>query len=291
METNNINDINNGEHNLEGQIFRTDNPEHQLQDDRYNDQQQIGDNNLETNATPAVIDYPDDNNHQDDIRGGDNKINNETTLNNEKPNSSNLNMNGGVLTPEELAVYNALNNNYLAYRMGKIDNALKNAQRYDEDNLRKIHKHKNKKIYANDDTEDDDVFNITHSEDEIKHAVVKYYYKKVIDKWIYKDSDYISLLQYINVADGKCSISIKNKDSIPIVKYKHLSEEDKKIFNKKLECMKASILDKENIKLILIKIKDRNNVTWYALNKKVNKPTIKHAIYKALLKKIKKMSM
>lgn len=292
METNNINDINNDEHNLEGQIFRTDDPEHQLHDDRYNDQQQIGDNNLETNATPAVIDYPDDNNHQDDIRGGDNEINNETTLNNEKPNSSNLNMNGGVLTPtEELAVYNALNNNYLAYRMGKIDSALKNAQRYDEDNLRKIHKHKNKKIYANDDTEDDDVFNITHSEDEIKHAVVKYYYKKVIDKWIYKDSDYISLLQYINVADGKCSISIKNKDGFSTVKYKHLSEEDKKIFNKKLECMKASILDKENIKLILIKIKDRNNVTWYALNKKVNKPTIKHAIYKALLKKIKKMSM
>ena len=73
-------------------------------------------------------------------------------------------------------------------------------------------------------------------------------------------------------------------------KYKHLSEEDKKLFNKKLECMKASILDKENVKLILIKIKDKNNVTWYALNKKINKPTIKHAIYKAFLKKINKMA-
>jgi len=175
--------------------------------------------------------------------------------------------------------------------MGKIDNALKNAQLYDEDNLNKIHKNKNKKIYANDDTDDDDVFNLTHSEDEIKKAVVKYYYKKVIDKWIYKDSDFISLLQYINVADGKCSISNSKKDNMSTAKYKHLSDEDKKLFNKKLDCMKSSILDKENIKLILIKIKDKSNVSWYALNKKINKPTIKHAIYKALLKKIKKMAM
>lgn len=203
--------------------------------------------------------------------------------------NNNANVNGGDLATN-LAVYNALNNNYLAYRMGKIDNALKNAQRYDEDNLEKIHKKKNKKIYGNEDnTDDDDVFNLTHSEDDIKRAVVKYYYKKLIDKWIYKDSDFISLLQYINVSDNKCEIS-KNKDSMPTTKYKHLSEEDKKLFNKKLECMKASILDKENIKLILIKIKDKNNVTWYALNKKVNKPTIKHAIYKAFLKKINKMA-
>ena len=203
--------------------------------------------------------------------------------------NNNANVNGGDLATN-LAVYNALNNNYLAYRMGKIDSALKNAQRYDEDNLTKIHKQKNKKIYGNEDnTDDDDVFNLTHSEDEIKKAVVKYYYKKIVDKWIYKDSDYISLLQYINVADGKCEIS-KNKDNMSTAKYKHLSDEDKKLFNKKLECMKASILDKENVKLILIKIKDKNNVSWYALNKKINKPTIKHAIYKAFLKKINKMA-
>ena len=207
--------------------------------------------------------------------------------------NNNPNMNGGVLTSEEfnnLALQNALNNNYLAYRMGKIDSALRNAQRYDDDNLNKIHKHKNKKIYARDDTEDDDVFNITHSEDEIKRAVVKYYYKKIIEKWIYKDSEFISLLQYFNVSDGKCEISIKNKDNMSNIKYKHLSDEDKKLFNKKLDYMKSSILDKENVKLILVKIKDKNNVSWYALNKKVNKPTIKHAIYKAFLKKIKKMS-
>ena len=211
-----------------------------------------------------------------------------TNINN-NPNINNPNVNGGDLATD-LAVYNALNNNYLAYRMGKIDNALKKAQRYDEDNLNKIHKLKNKKIYGNEDnTEDDDVFNLTHSEDEIKKAVVKYYYKKIVDKWIYKDSDFISLLQYINVADNKCEIS-KNKDGMSTAKYKHLSDEDKKLFNKKLECMKASILDKENIKLILIKIKDKNNVTWYALNKKINKPTIKHAIYKAFLKKINKMA-
>ena len=203
--------------------------------------------------------------------------------------NNNANVNGGDLATN-LAVYNALNNNYLAYRMGKIDSALKNAQRYDEGNLEKIHKNKNKKIYGNEDnTDDDDVFNLTHSEDEIKKAVVKYYYKKLTDKWIYKDSDFISLLQYINVADGKCEIS-RNKDNMSTAKYKHLSDEDKKLFNKKLECMKASILDKENVKLILIKIKDKNNVSWYALNKKVNKPTIKHAIYKAFLKKINKMA-
>lgn len=203
--------------------------------------------------------------------------------------NNNANVNGGDLATN-LAVYNALNNNYLAYRMGKIDSALKKAQRYDEDNLEKIHKKKNKKIYGNEDnTDDDDVFNLTHSEDEIKRAVVKYYYKKIVDKWIYKDTDFISLLQYIDVSNGKCEIS-KNKDNMSIAKYKHLSEEDKKLFNKKLECMKASILDKENVKLILIKIKDKNNVTWYALNKKVNKPTIKHAIYKAFLKKINKMA-
>ena len=73
-------------------------------------------------------------------------------------------------------------------------------------------------------------------------------------------------------------------------KYKRLSDEDKKLFNKKREYMKSSIFDKENVKLILIKIKDKNNVTWYALNKKINKPTIKHVIYKAFLKKIKKMA-
>ena len=212
------------------------------------------------------------------------------TENINQPNINNsANVNGGDIATD-LAVYNALNNNYLAYRMGKIDSALKNAQRYDEDNLEKIHKKKNKKIYGNEDnTDDDDVFNITHSEDEIKRAVVKYYYKKIIDEWIYKDTDFISLLQYINVSNGKCEIS-KNKDNMSIAKYKHLSEEDKKLFNKKLECMKASILDKENVKLILIKIKDKNNVTWYALNKKINKPTIKHAIYKAFLKKINKMA-
>ena len=176
----------------------------------------------------------------------------------------------------DLAIYNELNNNYLAYRMSKIDDALKKAQKYD----------KTKFEYFSDD---DDVFNLTHSEYEIKRAVVKYYYKKIVDKWIYKDSDFISLLQYINVADGKCEIT-KNKDGLLTAKYKHLSEEDKKLFNTKLEYMKATILDKENVKLILIKIKDKNNITWYALNNKINKPTIKHAIYKAFLKKIKKMS-
>ena len=165
---------------------------------------------------------------------------------------------------------------YLLERMIKIDDALKKAQKYD----------KTKFEYFSDD-EDDDVFNLTHSEDEIKKAVVKYYYKKIVDKWIYKDSDYISLLQYINVSDGKCEIT-KNKDGMSTAKYKHLSEEDKKLFNKKLECMKASILDKENVKLILIKIKNKNNVSWYTLNKKINKPFIKHKIYKALLKIILK---
>ena len=298
METNNINGLNNDEHNLVDQFRRTDRPEDQLHDDQFdaqhNDQHLFTNNNVVINPTPAILRPPDNNNlnqddnNQDVIRGGDNEVNNEIPVNNVNPNPTNPNMNGG-LTTEDLAVYTALNNNYLAYRMGKIDNALKNAQRYDEDNLNKIHRKKNKKIYANDDTEDDDVFNLTHSEDDIKRAVVKYYYKKVVDKWIYKDSEYISLLQYINVADGKCEIS-KNKDNMPTTKYKHLSEEDKKLFNKKLECMRASILDKENVKLILIKIKDKNNVTWYALNKKINKPTIKHAIYKAFLKKINKMA-
>ena len=201
-------------------------------------------------------------------------------------------INGGINSEElsNLAIYNALNNNYLAYRMNKIDNALKNSQRYDEDNLAKIHKNKNKKIYSTDDTEDDDVFNLTHSEDKIKKENNKYYYKKIIDKWIYSDSEFRSLLQYINVDRNKNKISINNKDNMSTAKYKLLSDEDKKLFDKKVNCMKASILDKENVKLFLNKIKDKNNVSWYALNKKINKPSIKHAIYKAFLKKIKKMS-
>ena len=275
---NNINE--NDEINEDNQINEINEYNNQFNNDNQkNDelQRQLNENN-EFNPIPADLEFPNDNQN-----GGDSET---------MPNNKSIMNEGGSVEDQinNLAVYNALNNSYLAYRMNKIDRALKNAQHYDEDNLQKIHKHKNKKIYSKDDTDDDDVFNITHSEDEIKRAVVKYYYKKIIDKWIYKDPDFRSLLQYVKIDNGKCNISINNKDNAFNVKYKHLSDEDKKLFNKKLDYMKSSILDKENVKLILVKIKDKNNVSWYALNKKVNKPTIKHAIYKAFLKKIKKMS-
>ncbi len=103
----------------------------------------------------------------------------------------------------------------------------------------------------------------------------------IIDELLYQ----FTLIENINItSDEICRYSSLDKDNSLIIKYNELSEDNKKIFN--YEYVKFLLFNQYNIRDILITINNKNNVSWYTLNKKVNKNYIKHTIYKTLFKKL-----
>ncbi len=113
----------------------------------------------------------------------------------------------------------------------------------------------------------------------IQKTVTKYYYYKIIDKWIYKDL--FPILAFIDSQSNKIQL-IKDIKDYDIEK---LNKDSDDIIEKKVDYLENILLTKDMVKYVLQKICSKNNINWYDLNKYERK--IKKIFYKYLRDKLK----
>jgi hypothetical protein len=92
-------------------------------------------------------------------------------------------------------------------------------------------------------------------------TVVKYFYYKIIDKWLY--SDLLPILGFVNVHDGKAKL-IKDLDD-----YKNTNDSVENIEHK-INLLSDAFISKEMVKTVLKSIVSKYNIKWYLLYKHQN---------------------
>ena len=113
----------------------------------------------------------------------------------------------------------------------------------------------------------------------IQKSLSKYYYYKILDKWIYNNLK--PLLAFVNISSGKAHL-IKSMEDFDVLSLEKDSSED---INKKIEYMEEMLITKQMVKHVLKKICRENNIKWYDLNK--HTPKIKKVFYNYFLDKLK----
>lgn len=114
----------------------------------------------------------------------------------------------------------------------------------------------------------------------VQKTFAKYYFYKIIDKWIYKEL--LPLLAFVEInSSGKTQL-IKSLEFYDVQKLTKDSEED---IEKKVNYMENVLLTKDLVRHVLKKICKENNINWYDLNKHERK--IKKIFYNYLLDKLK----
>lgn len=114
----------------------------------------------------------------------------------------------------------------------------------------------------------------------VQKTFAKYYFYKIIDKWIYKEL--LPLLAFIEINDAGKAHLIKSLEFYDVQKLAKDSEED---IEKKVNYMENDLLTKDLVRHVLKKICNENNINWYDLNKHERK--IKKIFYNYLLDKLK----
>jgi hypothetical protein len=122
-------------------------------------------------------------------------------------------------------------------------------------------------------------YNDLNDDSQVQKTVTKYFYYKVIDKWLY--DDLLPLLAYIEIDNGEPRL-IKSLDDYNIEKLGKESESDTR---KKVKYMENKVISKDLVKHVLKKICSENNINWYSLNKYSGK--VKKILFKYLSDKIK----
>jgi hypothetical protein len=112
-------------------------------------------------------------------------------------------------------------------------------------------------------------YNDLNKDKTVIKTVIKYFYYKIIDKWLY--SDLLPLLGYITVVNGSPQL-VKTLDD-----YK-LPNESNKDLDDKIDFIENIILTKDMVKSVLKHIVQKYNIKWYLLYK--NEDIIKKKIYK-----------
>lgn len=113
----------------------------------------------------------------------------------------------------------------------------------------------------------------------IQKKLSKYYFYKIIDKWMYKEL--MPLLAFVEINQGKPQL-IKSINNFDIQKLSNDSKED---IEKKIKYMEKIIITKDMVRHVLKKICKENNINWYNLDKHEKK--IKKIFYNYLLDKLK----
>lgn len=115
------------------------------------------------------------------------------------------------------------------------------------------------------------------NKDPVVHKkVTKYYYYKLLDKWLYEDLK--PILAFVTTHDGKPSL-IKSINQYDINSVDGLSKDELK---KRIDFLENNIITKDLIKHLLRKIVDKKKIMWYHLNK--FEDTIKDKLKKYLKK-------
>lgn len=110
-------------------------------------------------------------------------------------------------------------------------------------------------------------------------TISKYYYYKILDKWLYKDL--LALLGFINIVDGKAKLitSLNDYDGRKLV-----SDSSQDVKNK-IKYMEEVIITKDIVKHVLKKIVSKYNIDWAQLEDHEDK--IKKYFFKYLKDKLK----
>ena len=113
----------------------------------------------------------------------------------------------------------------------------------------------------------------------VQKTLSKYYFYKIIDKWIYKEL--LPLLAFVDIKSDKPQL-IKSLADFDVQKLSKDSDEE---IEKKARYMEQIIITKDMVRHVLKKICTDNHINWYDLNKHEKK--IKKVFYNYLLEKLK----
>lgn len=113
----------------------------------------------------------------------------------------------------------------------------------------------------------------------VQKTFTKYYYYKILDKWIYKEL--MPLLAFVDVSGDKPQL-IKSLSQYDVQKLVSNSTEQ---IEKKINYLERIIITKDMVRHVLKKICSENNINWYDLDK--NEKKIKTVFYNYLLDKLK----
>ena len=114
----------------------------------------------------------------------------------------------------------------------------------------------------------------------VQKTLTKYYYYKILDKWIY--DELLPLLSFVDTSSETPKL-IKSMSDFDITK---LSKDSKDDIEKKIKYMENNIITKDIVRHILKKICNENKINYYYLNK--NEKNIKKVFYNYLVDKLKK---
>lgn len=113
----------------------------------------------------------------------------------------------------------------------------------------------------------------------VQKTLTKYYYYKILDKWIYKEL--MPILGFVDVSGDKPHL-IK---SIGDYNASKLANESSEQIEKKIAYLEKVLITKDMVRHVLKKICTENNINWYDLDK--NEKKIKTVFHNYLLDKLK----
>ena len=113
----------------------------------------------------------------------------------------------------------------------------------------------------------------------VQKTFTKYYYYKILDKWIYKEL--MPLLAFVDISGDKPQL-IKSLSQYDAQKLASNSSEQ---IEKKINYLERIIITKDMVRHVLKKICSENDINWYDLDK--NEKKIKTVFYNYLLDKLK----
>jgi hypothetical protein len=113
----------------------------------------------------------------------------------------------------------------------------------------------------------------------VQKTFTKYYYYKILDKWIYKEL--MPLLAFVDISGDKPQL-IKSLSQYDVQKLASNSSEQ---IEKKINYLERVIITKDMVRHVLKKICSENDINWYELDK--NEKKIKTVFYNYLLDKLK----
>lgn len=114
----------------------------------------------------------------------------------------------------------------------------------------------------------------------VQKSITKYYYYKILDKWIYKEL--MPILGFVDTSGDKAQL-IKSMDQYNATK---LANESSEQIEKKIAYLEKVIVTKDMVRHVLKKICAENNINWYDLYK--NEKKIKKVFHNYLLDKLKR---
>ena len=122
-------------------------------------------------------------------------------------------------------------------------------------------------------------YNDLNKDKSVQKTFTKYYYYKIMDKWIYKQL--MPLLAFVDISKDKPQL-IKSMSDYDV---KNLLSNTSEQIEKKINYMEKVLITKDLVRHVLKKICSENNINWYDLDKHEIK--IKTVFYDYLLDKLK----